>query len=136
MLTVSAAPPPNGPKAVLLYDADCGFCRRMLRIVLGWDAAHELEPVALQEQRAAELLAPMPRDLQMRSWHLVRPDGRVFSGGAAAPELLDLLGRWRFAASAARRMPGLNDRAYRFVADRRAFFGRVTRRLPDLGSRD
>jgi predicted DCC family thiol-disulfide oxidoreductase YuxK len=105
----------------------------MLRIVIGWDRAADqrLRPVALQEAAAEIALAPMPREAQMDSWHLQRPDGTVVSGGAALPELLELVHRHAHAASAARAFPGVTDRAYRFVADHRAAFGRLARRMPD-----
>jgi predicted DCC family thiol-disulfide oxidoreductase YuxK len=117
----------------IFYDAECGFCRRMLRIVVKWDAAADrrLEPVALQSALAEQQLAPMPREVQLQSWHLQRPDGRIVSGGDAIPELLELVRRHPLVGKAAKAAPKLTDRAYRFVADHRVVFGRLTRRLPD-----
>ena len=118
---------------LIFYDAECGFCRRMLRIVLDWDrqSDHRLCPNALQDSRAQSELSPMLRELQLQSWHMKRPDGEVLSGGAALPALLELVDRHRFTAKVARAMPRATDRCYRFVSAHRIAFGRLTRRLPD-----
>ena len=55
----------------------------------------------------------------MASWHLVSPDGRIHSGGAAIPELLRLLpGGTPFAALAGL-APGVTEGAYRLVSEHR-----------------
>ncbi|MGH2905287.1 MAG: DCC1-like thiol-disulfide oxidoreductase family protein [Solirubrobacterales bacterium] len=116
-----------------MYDADCGFCRRIPRQVLrvAQRADVVMDPLELQDPAAERLLAPMPREEQMASWHLLSPDGSVTSGGAALPLLLDSLGRFSLIAKVARGFPRATDAAYRFVASHRAGFGRVTRWLPD-----
>ncbi len=76
---------------LILYDAECGFCRRSLGWILRWDRRGELEPVALQDPRAAELLADLEPEERMDSWHLVSPAGERWSAGAAAAPLLRLL---------------------------------------------
>jgi predicted DCC family thiol-disulfide oxidoreductase YuxK len=61
----------------------------------------------------------------MSSWHLVAPDGRRYSSGAAAPPLLRLLpGGWPLAALLVA-FPGVTDRAYQAVARNRDRFGRL-----------
>ena len=57
----------------LLYDRDCGYCRVCVAVVLRWDRGERLRPVALQSPEADALLAGMPEDQQMASWHLVDP---------------------------------------------------------------
>lgn len=60
------------------------------------------------------------------TWHLVDADGgRVVSGGAAIPPVLDLLPGGRPLAATAARFPRLTDRAYRWVADHRRMLGRL-----------
>jgi predicted DCC family thiol-disulfide oxidoreductase YuxK len=110
-------------EAVLLYDADCGFCRWAVDRVLAWDRAGKLRPAALQGPQA-ELLGGMSEEAKMASWHLVI-DGNVYSGGAVAAPLLRLLPGGRPLASVVAMFPGLSDRAYRLVARNRDGFGRL-----------
>jgi predicted DCC family thiol-disulfide oxidoreductase YuxK len=117
---------------LVFYDRDCGFCRRMMRIVLERDRAHRLEPIALQDPRATAELSGLDESERMASWHLKLANGEIASGGAAIAPLVELLGLPRWLASLARRFPKVVDRGYRWVADHRQAFGRLTRRLPDL----
>jgi len=112
------------PDAIVLYDADCGFCRWSLAKVLAWDRRGTLRPVALQDHEAAELLAGMGEGERMDSWHLAT-DGEVRSGGAAFAPLLRRLPGARPVAALAERFPGAAERGYRFVVDRRGALGRL-----------
>src|SRR5438445_7093217 len=80
------------PRAALLYDRDCGFCRWSVGNILRRDTRRTLLPIGIQSPEGQRLLTGMPEEQQLASWHLVLADGRVLSGGAAAPELLRLLG--------------------------------------------
>ena len=111
-------------EAVLLYDADCGFCGRAVDAVLAWDRAGALRPVALQSPEAHRLLPGLSEQTRMASWHLVI-DGSVHSGGAVAAPLLRLLPGGRPLASIAAAFPGLTERAYRLVARNRDGLGRL-----------
>jgi predicted DCC family thiol-disulfide oxidoreductase YuxK len=111
--------------AVLLYDSDCGFCRWSVDKVLAWDRGGRLESMELQDAEADSLLGAMDEDVKMSSWHLVTPDGRVYSAGAAAPPLLRLLPGGKPLAALLAAFPGATDRAYRTVARNRDRFGRV-----------
>jgi predicted DCC family thiol-disulfide oxidoreductase YuxK len=123
---------PRVERAVLLYDDDCGFCRVCVALVLAWDRRHRLRPAALQSEDAARLLAGMPESERMASWHLVQPDGRVQSAGAAfAPLFRDLPGGSWFAALA-NRFPHAAERAYALVAGNRTVLGRA---LPENARR-
>ena len=103
-------------QAVILFDSDCGFCRRSVERILRWDRAGRLRPVALRDPEADELLGGMDEERKLASWHLVVPDGRVYSAGAAFPPLLRLLPGGRPAAALASALPGLTERGYRWVA--------------------
>jgi predicted DCC family thiol-disulfide oxidoreductase YuxK len=109
----------------LLYDSDCGFCRVSIALVLTWDRRRRLEPLALQSEEAGELLAPMPEQERMASWHLVLPDGSVRSAGAAFPPLLRELPGGAVLAALAERFPDGAERGYRLVARHRATLGRA-----------
>jgi predicted DCC family thiol-disulfide oxidoreductase YuxK len=116
----------------LLYDADCGVCRRLLAWVLRWDRDGRLEPVALQSREAAALLADLTPEQRLDSWHLISPSGERFSAGAAFPPLLRLLPGGRLPAAATARFPGLAERGYRLVADHRSTLSKLTRHSPSV----
>jgi predicted DCC family thiol-disulfide oxidoreductase YuxK len=109
---------------VVLYDADCGFCKWLLSGLLRWDRATRLHPVALQRSEAEDLLADLTPAERMASWHLIAPTGERRSGGAAAPPLMRLLPAGRLPAAVLARFPGLTDRAYRWVAGHRTQLSR------------
>ncbi len=114
-----------GRSWIVLYDADCGFCRWSLAQVLALDTERRLRPVPIVSEEGNALLADMPQSEREASWHLVYPDGRRVSAGAAAPDLLRLLKGGRVPAAAMAAAPRLTERAYRFVADHRSGFGRL-----------
>ena len=110
---------------IVLYDAECRFCRWSLGWLLRWDRGRRLEPVALQEtDRAAALLVGMGESERMASWHLVCGDGSVASAGAAAPGLLRMLPGGGPLAALAARFPAAVERAYSWVARNRGMLGR------------
>lgn len=112
---------------VLLYDQDCGFCRWSLDKVLAWDRRKRLRPVAIQSDEGARLLAEVDPAARLDSWHLLTPDGRVFSAGAAAEPLARALpGGWPLAA-VFHAFPALTERAYRYVARHRNTWARLLR---------
>ena len=104
------------------------MCRWSLAKVLAWDRRRALRPVALQDPEAARLLAGLDEDERMASWHLIGPDGRVVSGGAAFVPLGRLLPGGRPLAALAERWPRAAERAYRLVADHRSALGRLVTR--------
>lgn len=112
-------------ESVLLYDADCGFCRWSVAKLLAWDRRGRLRPVALQDPQADSLLPDMGLEARMGSWHLVSPDGAVRSAGAAVQPLLRLLPGGAPLAGVASAFPGLTDRAYGLVARNRDRLGRL-----------
>jgi predicted DCC family thiol-disulfide oxidoreductase YuxK len=110
-------------QAPVLYDPDCGFCRVTLALLLRWDTRRTLRPVPLGTEEARALLAGMPDEEQLASWHLV--DGRdVHSAGAAFPPVFARLPGGGPFARAAERFPSASDRLYRWVADHRSLLGR------------
>ena len=110
--------------AVVLYDEDCGFCRWTLGRLLAWDSHEALRPVPISSEEGERLLADMPREQRLASWHLVR-GGRRWSAGAAFPPLLSLLPGGSRPARLSARMPRLSEAGYAFVARNRGFFGRL-----------
>jgi predicted DCC family thiol-disulfide oxidoreductase YuxK len=117
----------EGRAATVLYDEDCGFCRWSLDKILAWDRNGLLRSVPIQSEEGAQLLADVPGELWLESWHLVEPSGEVRSGGAAAAPLVDRLPGGRPLAYLFRRFPRPTDRAYRLVARNRDRMARVLR---------
>ena len=115
------------PPDPILYDADCGFCRWSLGVLLAWDRRGGLRPVALQDAEADQLLRELPAGERMESWHLVTAEGVTSAGAAAAPLLRRLPGGRPLAALFAR-FPQATERVYGFIADRRSAFSRVVPR--------
>jgi predicted DCC family thiol-disulfide oxidoreductase YuxK len=111
-------------RASLLYDEDCGFCRWSVERILRWDRRGQLRAVPLQSPEADALLLGMDRRRRMASWHLVEPDGRVTSAGAAGARLLELLPGGAPIAAVARAFPGATEAAYGLVARNRDRLGR------------
>lgn len=117
-------------QAVLLYDDNCGFCRRAMRLIMAWDRHEHIRAVPLQAPEAVALLPKMSEEQRMDSWHLVA-GGRVYSAGEAAAPLMRLLPAGTPVASLFATFPGATERAYRWVANNR---NRLSRFLPKAGA--
>jgi predicted DCC family thiol-disulfide oxidoreductase YuxK len=108
---------------LVLYDADCGLCAWSMAWLLRIDRARRLEPVAIQSDRGQALLADVPEQRRLESWHVCDSSGRLASAGAgAAPVLARLPAGGPFAALA-RRFPAATERVYRCVAAHRSGLG-------------
>lgn len=107
-------------RPTLVYDGDCGFCRRSVDLLRRWDREQRIALVPFQDQaRVAAFGIPLPA--LAAAMHLVLPDGRVFAGADAVPELLRLLPEKRWLAWAFR-IPGMRPvarRLYAWIARRR-----------------
>ena len=93
----------------ILYDPDCGFCRVCVAVILKWDRRGRLRPVPGED---------------LDSWRLISPDGAVTSAGAAFSPLFRLLPGGAPLARVTDRFPKAVERGYRWVADRRSWFGK------------
>ena len=116
--------PRRSDRWAVLYDADCGFCTWTLSLLLRWDRAARLAPVALQRPGVADLLVELTPAERMASWHLISPSGERRSGGDALPPLLRALHGGRLPAALFARFPRLCARGYRWVADHRSGLSR------------
>jgi predicted DCC family thiol-disulfide oxidoreductase YuxK len=124
-------PSPTGsvgtPPLPVLYDADCGFCRWTLALLLRRDRTVRLLPLAIQSAEGARLLEGMPEAERLRSAHVVTPDGRVWSGGdAVAPIARELAGHRAGHAAWLWRLP--LRAGYRLVAANRSRLSRLVPR--------
>ena len=113
-----------GAPLTVLYDLDCGFCRWTVALVLRLDRAGRLRPVGIQSPEGERLLAGMTPEERLAAAHVVTADGRILSGGAAAPAVAAALPGGAPLAAALSRLSGPVDRAYRWVADHRTGLSR------------
>jgi acetyl esterase len=111
--------------ATVIYDADCGFCRWSLAVLLRAGEPGALRPLPLGTPEADRLLADLTVEERNASWHLVDDDGTRTSAGAALAPALSLLPGGPIPAALVARMPRLTERAYRWVADHRGRIGRL-----------
>ena len=122
---------------IVLYDADCGFCRWAMAWAVRRDHHHVLVTVPIQSPLGSELLVDVVPGDRLRSAHVVRNDGRRSAGGAAAADVLSVLPPTRALGQLARSLPGTTALLYGVVAARRKSFGRLVgkearRRADDL----
>ena len=110
---------------ILLYDAECGFCKLAVRGLLRLDRRRCLRPVAIQGAEGQGLLSELPEPERIESAHLLAPDGTLHSGGAAAAPLAQLLPGGSIPARLFARFPSQTDHVYRWVARHRVLFGRL-----------
>jgi predicted DCC family thiol-disulfide oxidoreductase YuxK len=111
-------------RATVIYDADCGFCKFSLALLLAWDRREILEILALGSPEADRLLADLTPEQRNSSWHLVDESGRRNSAGAALAPVLALLPGGRGPAALVARVPRVTERGYRWVVDHRGSLGR------------
>jgi predicted DCC family thiol-disulfide oxidoreductase YuxK len=110
-------------RAVVFYDEDCGFCRWATGRVLAWDRRDRIRAVALADPEAERLLPGMDRERLMASWHVLGPDGRVWSAGRAVAPLLRLLPAGAPLAAVAAAFPRITDHLYDWTARHRGRLG-------------
>ncbi len=110
---------------IVLYDADCGFCRWAVAWAVERDNRHVLVTVPIQSPLGAELLRDVVPSERLRAAHVVREDGRRCSGGTAAAEVLRALPSTRALGRLAGSLPRSTALLYRVVAARRKSFGRL-----------
>lgn len=112
-------------RPIVLYDAECGFCRWSLAKLLACDRRGRLRPVAIESPEGERLLAELSEDERQASWHFVEATGRRSSAGAAAAPLLRELPGGRRLAGLLDRFPRATERAYGWVAHNRSSLGRL-----------
>ncbi|MDG6982803.1 MAG: DUF393 domain-containing protein [Nitrososphaerota archaeon] len=75
----------------LVYDSDCGPCTRFRNAVGALDARKEISYVGLDGADRSGILDGISPSRRHRSFHLVAPDGTVWSGAEALAPLSGLL---------------------------------------------
>lgn len=113
----------RAPDWILIYDGDCEFCQRQVRLVKRWDERGRIRPVPFREADLERL--GVSRSAAEEAMHLVSPEGEVWRGAAAARETLKRLPKLSPLAVLFR-LPGamfVAERVYRWIAKRRHRFG-------------
>src|SRR6266545_868047 len=121
-------PPPAPPlpavaepkRPTLIYDGECAMCRQAVELLRRWDREHVLHFVPFQDEAAvARFRIALPA--LAAAMHLILPDGRVYPGADAVPELLRLLPGKRWLAPLFRipGVPPIARRVYAWIAVRR-----------------
>ena len=112
-------------RTIVLYDEDCGVCRWTADRLRRWDRRDRLTVRALHTAEArGDLDAMGPAD-RYASWHVVEPDGRIWSAGAAIPRVMRRLPGGRPVAVLAATFPTMTERMYGFVVRHRTRLGRM-----------
>lgn len=122
---------------IVLYDADCGFCRWTMAWATRRDHRHLLVPVPIQSPLGSALLVDVVPSDRLRSAHVFRDDCCLRSGGAAVGDVLSVLPRTRMLGRLAHSLPRTTALLYGAVAARRHSFGGLVgkearRRADDL----
>ncbi|MGF1509874.1 MAG: thiol-disulfide oxidoreductase DCC family protein [Myxococcota bacterium] len=123
----------HGVGHLILWDGECGFCRRSVEWLQRQDARGELEAVPFQMAPSP----PMTPELRVaceRAVHLVRPDGTILRGGRAVLAALEIVG-YRFWGRFLSWPPmiWIIEAGYWVVARNRRWFSRWFFRRPSGG---
>jgi predicted DCC family thiol-disulfide oxidoreductase YuxK len=107
------------PRPVVVYDDQCGFCRKWVGRLKRWDRHDRLALLPLRDASAPALTGRTRAELD-RAVHVVLPSGAVCAGAAAFREICRYLPGGMI-PRAALRLPGapaLAERLYRWIARR------------------
>ena len=112
----------------IVWDGDCGFCRRAVTWALAEDRDGRFEAVPYQALPSPPL-TPELRAACGEAVHVRTADGRWLRGGRACLFVLQRIG-WPHLARVASAPPfvWLVDLGYRIVAAKRPFFSRLLAR--------
>jgi len=110
---------------VLLYDADCGFCRKWIARLARWDKQKRIRCVPAAERAGVPDLPPLSDTALARAMHLVTPDGEVHAGGLAVRAMLPYLpgGMWLRPVFSIPGVQLVTNRVYTWVAEHRHGLG-------------
>ena len=119
--------PPQKP--LLIFDGDCGFCRRWIR---RWEGITRGRVDYAPAQEAGTRFPEIPKEAFERSVQLVTPEGKVFEGAEAVFRSLAYSPGHGWLLAAYRGVPGLatvTEGAYSLIARHRRAASAVTNAL-------
>jgi predicted DCC family thiol-disulfide oxidoreductase YuxK len=115
----------DGTHHWIVWDGECGFCRRAVRWALAHDARDQLRAIPYQEVPDPPMTPALRAACQV-AVHVRTLDGRWLRGGRACLFVLERIGWPRLARLAA--LPPLVwgvEAGYAVVAHNRAFFSHL-----------
>lgn len=80
----------NG-EALLLYDGDCRFCGRAVRLLRAWDRSGRIVALPYQGELVPRILPEVSRAALEGAMLFVGPRGRRYRGADGLPRILSLL---------------------------------------------
>lgn len=117
----------TGPdRHVVVYDGECGLCRRSVELLRSWDRHGRLELLPFQAADVMDRFPEVEAAEFRAAVQLIAPDGRRWSGADAIEKVLALTPRgrpiaWLFELPFAR---PIARRVYRWVARNRGKLAR------------
>ncbi len=117
--------PGRAGAATVLFDADCGICTDVARLLARLDRDAQLALVPIASPQGDALLADLPAERRLASMHLVTPDGAQRSGGDALAPLLLLVPGLAPLAPLLAACPPVTRRGYDLVARNRHRIGQA-----------
>lgn len=124
--TVITNPP---AKPLVVFDGDCGFCRRWIEVWRGW-TGEAVEYGPSQDPTLRERFPEIPAEHFEASIQLIEPDGSVFSGSEAVFRALAHVPGKRWPLWIYEHVRGadwITEKAYGVVAKHRMPFSALTR---------
>ena len=108
-------------RATLIYDGECGMCRRAIEWIRGNELPGALEYLTCQSDERADRFPSIVESQCLEAMQLVLPDGTIYAGDRSLPHLFLRMRRWQWFARFFR-LPVvslLTPICYRFVARHR-----------------
>ena len=81
----------SSSRYILVYDVDCGPCKRFAHVVDILDKDAKIDFISLTEADQKSLLYKIPTHLRFKSFHLISTNGQIRSGSEALTELIRIL---------------------------------------------
>jgi predicted DCC family thiol-disulfide oxidoreductase YuxK len=124
---VCVASPPSKP--LMIFDGDCHFCAIWVQ---RWQkkTGEGVEYIPYQDPRIPELFPELSRERLPTAVHFITTDGLVYTGAEAAIRALAVNPRRQMLLNFYRKsavFAAISERVYRFVAEHRSFYSRLTR---------
>jgi predicted DCC family thiol-disulfide oxidoreductase YuxK len=128
--SAQATPGAKAPSGVVtvFYDPGCGVCSWLVLSAIRAAPSHAVRALPIDSPQAEPYLSGLNDEARWASWHVVGEDGRLRSGGRAAPVLLEQLPHTRGLVLLLRASPPLTERLYRLGARTRSYWGRLVPR--------
>ena len=116
----------RGKQHGVVFDGQCGMCRKWVRRLEAWDRHDALETIPFQDPSVRTRFPWIPPEAFTEAVQVVAPDGRTWSGAGAAERLASVLpggGLWGWIFRLPLARP-IADRVYAGIAARRGGSGR------------